>query len=114
MNIFHLLQSVYEQVQYNIFRVSMILNANLPQLQLIESTLFFMQTENKNDYSTGPGPVDLAKKKTPKMILIFVKYLCWCIFFQNILKLFFCVQSVEAFKQDGRRNGQIRVLGSSF
>ena len=38
---------MYEQVQYNIFQVSMILNENLLQLQLIESTLFFMQTDLK-------------------------------------------------------------------
>ena len=49
MNIVYLLQSVYEQVQYDIFRVSMILNEILPILQLIESTLVFMQTDYKND-----------------------------------------------------------------
>ena len=47
MNIVYLLQFVYEQVQYNIFRVSMISNENLSKFQLIKSTLFFMQTDNK-------------------------------------------------------------------
>ena len=47
MNIVYLLQFVYEQVQYNIFRVSMISNENLSKFQLIESTLFFMQTDSK-------------------------------------------------------------------
>ena len=40
----YLLRFVYEQVQYNIFRVSMISNENLSKFKLIESTLFFMQT----------------------------------------------------------------------
>ena len=47
MNIVYLLQFVYEQVQYNIFRVSMISDENLSKFQLIESTLFFMQTDYK-------------------------------------------------------------------
>ena len=34
--------------------------------------------------------------------------------FQKYFEIIFRAQSVEAFEQDGRRNGQIRDLGSSF